>query len=125
LSPGDWSYRPDQGGSVARFGQAGGTASLSFRCDLATHRITISRQGGMVPASGQMVLHTSFGVLQWPAASDGGTAPHTVAVRAAGDAGLDQIAFSRGRFAVEAAGMQMLVVPAWPEVARVIEDCRA
>ncbi|CAN5398739.1 hypothetical protein BH10PSE12_BH10PSE12_14020 [soil metagenome] len=124
LAPGTWSYRPEQGGSVALFGPAGGSASLSMRCELATHRLIMSRQGAMVPASGQMTIQTSFGALQWPAASDGGAPPYTIAIRAAGDAGLDQMAFSRGRFAVEAGGLAMLVVPAWPEVARVIEDCR-
>ena len=37
---------------------------------------------------------------------------------------LDAIAFSRGRFAVTMAGGSPLVVPAWPEAARTIEDCR-
>lgn len=37
---------------------------------------------------------------------------------------LDELAFSRGRFAVEAAGVPQLVIPAWAELARVIEDCR-
>jgi hypothetical protein len=36
---------------------------------------------------------------------------------------LDQMAYSRGRFML-AAGGQELIVPAWPEVARVVEDCR-
>jgi len=37
---------------------------------------------------------------------------------------LDAIAFSRGRFSVEAAGTARLVIPAWPEAARVVEACR-
>jgi hypothetical protein len=37
---------------------------------------------------------------------------------------LDSIAFSRGRFAVQAQGMQPLYVPSWTEISRVIEDCR-
>ena len=37
---------------------------------------------------------------------------------------LDQIAFSRGRFLVQAEGGPSLILPAWPEPARVIEDCR-
>jgi hypothetical protein len=45
-------------------------------------------------------------------------------VTPAGDAALDWIAFSRGRFVVAATGMPLLVLPAWPEPARVIEDCR-
>jgi hypothetical protein len=43
---------------------------------------------------------------------------------AASDALLDEIVFSRGRFAVEAEGAPLLILPAWPETARVIEDCR-
>jgi len=37
---------------------------------------------------------------------------------------LDAIAFSRGRMAVTLAGGSSLVVPAWPEPARTVEDCR-
>lgn len=42
----------------------------------------------------------------------------------AGDPLLDAIAFSRGRFALEAAGLPTLYLPAWPELSRVVEDCR-
>jgi hypothetical protein len=38
---------------------------------------------------------------------------------------LDAMAMSRGRFAVTVAGTPSLVLPSWPEVARVVEDCRA
>lgn len=37
---------------------------------------------------------------------------------------LDEMAFSRGRFAVDVNGLPTLVFPAWAEVGRVIEDCR-
>lgn len=40
------------------------------------------------------------------------------------DALLDAIVFSRGRFAVEARGLATVYAPTWPEVARVIDDCR-
>ncbi|WP_324743459.1 hypothetical protein U8326_08035 [Tsuneonella sp. CC-YZS046] len=40
------------------------------------------------------------------------------------DSLLDAIALSRGRFAVEAAGLPTLYLPSWAEVSRVIEDCR-
>ncbi len=42
----------------------------------------------------------------------------------ANDPLLDAMAFSRGRFAVETAGLPVLIVPSWTEVSRVIEDCR-
>jgi hypothetical protein len=40
------------------------------------------------------------------------------------DALLDAIVFSRGRFAVEARGLAPVYAPTWPEIARVVEDCR-
>jgi hypothetical protein len=42
----------------------------------------------------------------------------------ASDPFLDQIVFSRGRFAVEAQGQARLILPTWPEPARVVEECR-
>jgi hypothetical protein len=38
---------------------------------------------------------------------------------------LDAIATSRARIGVTIGSGPALVIPAWPEVARVIEDCRA
>lgn len=38
---------------------------------------------------------------------------------------LDAIIFSRGRIAVGIPGQPTLVLPAWAEAERVIEDCRA
>jgi hypothetical protein len=56
-----------------------------------------------------------------PARSD----PSSLVARlAAGDRLLDAMAYTKGRFAVEAGGMEALYVPAWPEVVRVIDDCR-
>jgi hypothetical protein len=43
---------------------------------------------------------------------------------AASDPLLDAMAFTKGRFAVETAGQETLYVPAYPEISRVIEDCR-
>jgi hypothetical protein len=37
---------------------------------------------------------------------------------------LDKLAYSLGRTMIEASGTPTLILPAWPEVARVIEDCR-
>jgi hypothetical protein len=37
---------------------------------------------------------------------------------------LDALANSRGRIGFAAGAEPPLVVPAWPEIARVIEDCR-
>ena len=71
-----------------------------------------------------MSIQTSFGVRSLPLAAVGGAPAHAGAALAATDPWLDAMAFSRGRFTVGVAGLDLLVIPAWPELARVVEDCR-
>ena len=106
LTPGDWRYGEE---GAARFGADG--AGFTIRCDRAGRRILLARDG----AAGTMTVRTSEGSRNFASAS---------AALPASDAFLDAIAFSRGRFTVEAAGVPMLVLPSWPEPSRVIEDCR-
>lgn len=120
-TPGDWTYRPEGSGSVALFGSGGG-ALLTIRCDAGGRQVSISRAG---TGHGAMVVRTSYGAMSWPATVHQGAAPSTVAVRGPSDIALDQLAYSRGHFAVEVPGLAPLMVPAWAEVSRVIEDCRA
>ena len=105
LSPGDWSYSSDSGGSEARFG-----SGLRLQCDSARRQVLLTREG----AGGAVRVRTSYGERML---APGGPVP-------AADSLLDEMAFSRGRFAVEAEGVERLIVPAWPEPARVVEDCR-
>jgi hypothetical protein len=49
---------------------------------------------------------------------------NAVAALSPRDTLLDWMAFSRGRFMVQSSGAPTLYVPAWPELARVVEDCR-
>ncbi len=100
LTPGEWSYADGE----ARF------AGFSLRCDRGEGRIVVAREG----AGGALRMRTSYG----ERALRSGTA------LPAADPLLDEIAFSRGRFAVETQGREALIIPAWPEPARVIEDCR-
>lgn len=102
LTPGDWSYDPGNG--EARY------ADFSLRCDSARRQVVLSRAG----ASGPLRLRTTYGERMLPAQAS----------LPAADPLLDEMAFSRGRFTVETQGMAMLVLPAWPEPARVVEDCR-
>ncbi len=127
LTPGTWTWRGGAGqGSIAQYGLAGQGAQFALRCDLSTRAVIFSRGGGGVAtAAGSMGFTTSFGLFSLPASYGGGEPPAIVASAGARDPRLDQIAFSRGRFLVDVAGQPRLVLPAWPEVARVIEDCRA
>ncbi|NWK97319.1 hypothetical protein DM806_16910 [Sphingobium lactosutens] len=119
LTPGNWSYRQDTGGSAALFGTSA-QPLFTLRCDRANRRITALRAGA---GQGAMVIRTSYGAVSWPATVDAGT--QTVAARSATDSVLDQIAYSRGKIGVEVPGLASLVLPAWAETARVVEDCRA
>ncbi|MGE4322288.1 MAG: hypothetical protein AB7E60_04590 [Sphingobium sp.] len=120
-TPGNWAYRAEAGGTSALFGTPESEPRLIVRCDRATRRISLIRAGA---GQGVMVVRTSYGAQNWPATVTAAPMPQTVAVRAASDGGLDQIAYSRGRFAVEVQGLEPVILPAWAEVARVIEDCR-
>ena len=121
LTPGSWVYSSEAGGSRASFGASAGEARFVLRCERATRRIQLSREG----TAAQLTVRTSYGARTLAAAAQGQPLPYATASLAATDALLDQIAFSRGRFSIEAPGQPQLVLPAWPEPARVVEDCRA
>jgi hypothetical protein len=126
LTPGGWSWRGGQGqSSIAQFGVAGQPAIFALRCDMATRNIVVSRGGALAGPQAAMLFTTSFGAFTLTAGNGGGQPPAIVAQAASRDPHLDQIAFSRGRFLVDVAGQARLILPAWPEVARVIEDCRS
>jgi hypothetical protein len=120
-TPGNWTYRADPAGPVALFGESASTPRLTLRCDRATRRISLGRAGG---GQGAITVRTSYGASSWPAVMAGTQVPQLTAVRGASDAVLDQLAYSRGRFAVEVHGQETLIVPAWAEISRVIEECR-
>jgi hypothetical protein len=118
LTPGTWTYQPGKDGSIAAYAVAGRAAVFTIRCEMAGRMVALQRPGAV--GAGTATLTTSYGErkLATGAILDG------IGWRmAARDPGLDQIAFSRGRFVVEGIGPR-LVLPAWAEVARVIEDCR-
>lgn len=126
LTPGDWSWRGTPGqSSIAQYGVAGQTALFAVRCDLATRTIAFSRGGIASTPNAAMSFTTSYGSFAFTGANGGGQPPAIVAQAGARDPHMDQIAFSRGRFLVDVAGQPRLVLPSWPEVARVIEDCRS
>ena len=126
LTPGDWTWRGQQRqSSIAQFGVTGQGAVFALRCDLQSGTVVFSRAGTLSAASGALTLTTSFGAFALAADNGSGQPAAITAQIAARDPRLDQLAFSRGRFLVNAPGQQRLVLPAWPEVARVIEDCRS
>lgn len=123
-SPGDWRYVRQGQMSQALFGEAQQGARLAISCDLSTRRVSLARAGN---TSGRvtMTVRTEF---QDQALNAGGQdmgTPMIAAQLAAADPLLDAMAFSKGRFAVEVPGTAPLYPPAWPEIIRVVEDCRS
>ncbi|MFD1610703.1 hypothetical protein ACFSCW_02685 [Sphingomonas tabacisoli] len=114
---GDWSYARSGGQSEARYGETGALPRLALTCDPRAAQVRMTWPGA--PA-GPLIVRTSDGDMTLQAAaSDAGL----LIVFAARDPMLDRIAYSRGRFMLQASA-QELIVPSWPEISRVIEDCR-
>ena len=115
-SPGDWAYMP-----------AAGTPTAVFRATPVSFAISCQQDRvirlGVNGAEGRaLVVRTSFGMRRLPA--ERARPDEVAATLPVGDPLLAQMAFSRGRFLVTIDGGPALVVPAWPEFARVVEDCR-
>ncbi len=118
---GSWVYAQTAVGSEASFVNASALPQLTIRCTRATRRVTVAR-----PASGAapfLNVWTSAQTRNLAASFNPATQQISADV-APFDPLLDAMAFSRGRFGVSVSGAPALVVPAWAEVARVIEDCR-
>ncbi|WP_347301934.1 hypothetical protein V5740_07785 [Croceibacterium sp. TMG7-5b_MA50] len=109
---GDWRYAAGS----ASFADAGGRALFTLAC--SNGQVTLAQPG---TAATQMVVRSEALDRTLAAGVAGGA---TTATLPAGDRLLDAMAFSKGRFAIEVPGAAPLYLPAWPEVTRVIEDCR-
>ena len=123
-TPGDWYYIPEQGASIAAFGPAQRQPWFALRCDMATHAVSVGRTSAST-VSQPMTIRTETATRTFAANPAQGSVERLVATSLpAADPFLDAMAFSRGRFAVEVTGEPTLYLPSWPEVTRVIEDCR-
>ncbi len=122
LTPGTWFYRQDDRGSIALYGRQDANAAFILRCDRDGRRLFASVPGAV---GGSLRLTGTTGSARTLAAQPtGGQPPYVAAEIPVRDPVLDAMAFSRGRFRVGFAMSPDLLIPAWPEFARVIEDCR-
>jgi hypothetical protein len=120
---GDWTYRETATASYALFGQPGEGARFGMECNKPARTIRLVRSGSATGGVAMRIrTETAERMLAGNAVADG--TPTIEVQLQASDPLLDAMAFSRGRFAVEAAGLETLYIPAWAEVTRVIEDCR-
>ena len=122
-TPGNWAWAMAGGRSTATFSGPSGAALVTLSCDRAQGRVLLSRTGAAAAALPLAVTTTST---RRPLLSDPSYPAQgwLVVPIAATDGLLDAIAFSRGRFALETAGQETLYLPSWPEISRVVEDCR-
>ncbi len=119
---GTWTYASASDGSEATFRDTSARPQLIVHCTRAARQVTIAK-----PATGAapfLLLWTTSLSRSLPASFNPTTA-RLSATLGAWDPLLDAFAFSHGRVGVTVSGLAPLVVPAWAEVARVIEDCRA
>ncbi len=139
LAPGEWHWARQGDTSVARYGPVGLPPTLVLRCVRAAGQVLLllpapGTGAGQSPAQVNMTLVTStltrplVANLDSSASAAGGdsgdTTPWLSVAIAKHDPLLDAMVFSRGRWRIEAQGLPPLTVPSWPEVARVVEDCR-
>ncbi len=119
VTPGDWTWRMTDGKSFAQFADG----ELTMACDTDSETIAILRKGSLAIAA-PITIETSHGTYLLNGQPSDAGAPAVELVLDAHSPILDSMKFSRGHFAFETAGLPTLYVPSWPEIARVIEDCR-
>ncbi|MDF2638378.1 MAG: hypothetical protein K0R64_1362 [Novosphingobium lindaniclasticum] len=112
-TPGDWRLTSP---GIASFADG----VFGIRCNRASSTISLFRSGA-ASAPVSLTIATSDTTRALTARPVSGGVQVDLPAR---DGLLDSMAFSRGRFAVQAQGMQPLYVPSWTEISRVIEDCR-
>ena len=118
LTPGEWQYTRDTYSTLAVYSSGG----VAISCD-NDHRVRLQLDGRATLAP--LTVRTSS-VTRALTPSPLGHPPTGIAVALAPkDALLDAMAFSRGKWVIEQAGAPRLVLPAWAEIGRVVEDCRS
>ncbi|WP_332872578.1 hypothetical protein [Allopontixanthobacter sediminis] len=122
-TPGNWTYRATPGGSQALFGQMETDALLTIQCTRGAGQVLIVRAGNAAgPVPMRILTETQARALT--ASPNPGAMPSLIAALPARDPLLDAMALSKGRIAVETTGLPTVYAPSWPEISRVIEDCR-
>lgn len=128
LTQGDWAYLREGTCSVAAFTSPQGQRLFTLSCHRERGSLTIARIGSAAGPTPATILTTYAArpvsiVPLGPAEAGSNSQILTLSLRTS-DPVLDEMAFSRGRFAFEVNGLPTLYLPAHAELGRVIEDCR-
>lgn len=122
MPSGDWSWRSDLGSgeTFAEFTSDDGEALVGLACEPENQELMLSVANTSYQ-SDAIIVHTETQSRELYAdASEGWISSRILRE----DDLLDAMAFSRGRIAFEVEGDVAFAVPAYPEITRVIEDCR-
>jgi hypothetical protein len=121
ITPGDWHWAREGADSVARYTAPRGSLFV-LRCTASARMVTIDLPAPATMQTAGMSVTTSSQTRALTLQARGSWLETALGAR---DTLLDAMAFSRGRFMVEVQGGETLYLPSWPEVSRVVEDCRA
>lgn len=129
LTEGSWRYQNIDNAATALFSRSDNTPIIAISCDLTRRDIWITRalsQPSQTALPSDMLMHITTDTSSVILIAHRELKPFqgTSARLDPMDSLLDSIAFSVGRFAVEMPDQDALYLPAWAEIARVIEDCR-
>jgi hypothetical protein len=119
---GDWSYVATPDGSEATFANGGGAPQLWIHCTRSTRQVSIAKAA--TAAAPFIAIWTSSQTRSVPASFNPATGRLTIQL-GANDSLLDALSNSRARLGFTIGNEPPLVVPAWAEPVRVVEDCRA
>lgn len=125
FSNGIWTYVQQGDATFAQFGRSGANPDLLVACIVPRKVIRFSRAGKPPGDAPPTMLIASTDAERTYAGALANTPPFVWSETDARDRHLDALAFGRGRILVSVRGLDDLVIPAWPEFARVVEDCRA
>ncbi|WP_216635537.1 hypothetical protein [Croceicoccus bisphenolivorans] len=120
LAQGDWTYVSSAAATHTLFGPTPAQTLFTVACEPGNRQVKLWRPAAASGAT-TMTITTTEAVKTVSAAPASG---QVVATLAPHDPILDAMIFTRGRFAVQVPGTETLYLPSWPEIARVVEDCR-
>lgn len=118
-TPGTWRHRLAGRDSIAEFVGTDGRMRFQLACT-ADKDVELAVIGSVGDARSMTVRTRTLERTVTASAMES-----SVISRLSGrDPLLAAMAYSRGRFAVETAGLPALYLPSWPEVTRVVDDCQ-
>lgn len=118
-TPGTWRHRIAGRDSIAEFVATDGQMRFQLACT-ADKDVELAVVGSVAEARSMTVRTRTLERSMTASAMES-----SVMTRLSGrDPLLAAMAYSRGRFMVETAGLPPLYLPSWPEVTRVVDDCQ-